>query len=65
MFPKGQAGREHPRDVGRLQDRKRMAVRGGAPGRGDNAAPLPHAVPDLAAGREALQHTAGHPDPQV
>ncbi len=60
----GQAGGEYPRDVGHGQDRGRLDLWGAAGGH-DGPPPLPHPVPEPAAGGEAIQRSAGSSDPEV
>jgi hypothetical protein len=60
----GQAGGEHPRDVGHGQDRGGLDLWGAA-GRHDGPPPLPHTVPEPSPGREALQRSAGCSDAKV
>ena len=60
----GQAGGEHPRDVGHGQDRGRLDLWGEA-GRHNGPSPLPHPVPEPAPGRETIQRPAGRTDTQV
>ena len=59
----GQAGREHPRDVGDEQNRGRMDVRG-AQGRHEEDTSLHRSVREIAGGGETLRHSTGRPDSQ-
>ncbi len=48
----------------RVQDRERLGLRR-SQGRPATHPPMPHAVPEPAAGREEIQHTVGAADSQV